>query len=142
MPAEKLSVTLSPDVVASIDERQAAGRTNRSGVIDRDLARYYETLKAARHQLRVLFNDAELSALLDNLNGVWLAESIGLRLIPLNVVDASAELARKWEIDAIALTNKVSNLHHVHLCALADAAERYWSAVRDGKDPDPARALS
>lgn len=142
MPAEKLSVTLSPDVVASIDERQAGGRTNRSGVIDRDLARYYETLKNARHHLRVLFSDAEIGALLDNLNGVWLTEPMAVRSIPLNVVDGGAELARKWQIDHLSFTNKVSSLHFAHLCALADAAERYWSAVRDGKDPDPAEALS
>ena len=106
------------------------------------IARYYETLKNARHHLRVLFSDAEIGALLDNLNGVWLTEPMAVRSIPLNVVDGGAELARKWQIDHLSFTNKVSSLHFAHLCALADAVERYWSAVRDGGDPDHAKAFS
>lgn len=142
MAARKLSITIQSETLSEIDDRGERGTANRSGVIDRDLTRYYAILRYGRQALRDKFSAAEISAVLDNLNGVWLAEPVSIRLIYANVSDALEEgLAKKWEIDGPGLVEKLKTLPYAESCALADAVERWWNRVGDGENPDFAEAL-
>lgn len=141
MPANKISITIG-DVLSEIDARGERGAANRSGVINRDLERYYETLKYGRQSLRDRLSTGEVSAILDNLNGCWLAEPVSIRLIYANVADGLDDgLAEKWNIDGPALVRKLKNLSFAELCALADAAERWWNRVANGEQPSSEEAL-
>src|SRR5262245_43748628 len=51
MPLDKLSITLGESALKEVDLRTTFGGANRSGVISRDLDRYYEALKRARAKL-------------------------------------------------------------------------------------------
>lgn len=70
MPIPKVSITLRDQVLAEVDSRGERGEANRSAVISRDLDRYYAALGYARQSLRDNLSTAEMSAILDNLNGV------------------------------------------------------------------------
>lgn len=141
MPASKISITIG-DVLGEIDARGERGAANRSGVIDRDLTRYYEILRYGRQSLRERLSTAEISAILDNLNGVWLSEPVSIRLIHANVADGLEEgLAEKWKIDGPALVEKLKSLTFAESCALADAVERWWNRVGNSEQPEFAEAL-
>lgn len=141
MPANKISITIG-DVLSEIDVRGERGAANRSGVINRDLERYYEILKYGRQSLRDRLSDSEISAILDNLNGCWLSEPVSIRLIYANVQDGLEDgLAEKWQIDGPALVQKLKNLSFAESCALADASERWWNRVANGENPGFNEAL-
>lgn len=143
MPAEKLSITLQPSVLESVDARGERGAANRSGVISRDLERFYEALRRARAELRKKLSEAEMSAILDNLNGVWMAEPVSINLIYANVADGLEDgLAEKWKIDGKALVEKLRSLSFIESCALADASERWWNRVANQEDPKFSEALA
>ncbi len=143
MPLDKISITLRDLVLAEIDSRGERGEANRSGVITRDLDRYYESLRRARISLRDIFSEAELSAILDNLNGVWHAEPFSISLIYANVADGIEleGLDKKWKVDGKALIEKLRDLSFTESCALADAAERWWNRVAAGEQPKFKEAL-
>lgn len=143
MPANKLSITLRDSTLTAIDSRGERGAANRSGVINRDLDRYYEILRYGRQSLRDKLSEAEVSAILDNLNGVWLAEPVSIRLIYANVADGIEleGLDQKWKIDGPALIEKLRSLSFAESCALADAAERWWNRVANGDQPKFSEAL-
>lgn len=142
MASSKISISLRSSTLDEIDNRGERGEANRSGVIDRDLTRYYEVLKYGRQSLREKLSTAEVSAILDNLNGVWLSEPLSIRLIYANFADGLEEgLAEKWKIDGPALVEKLKNLSFAESCALADAAERWWNRVSSGKQPNFGEAL-
>ncbi len=141
MPVNKISITIG-DVLSEIDARGERGSANRSGVINRDLERYYEILKYGRQSLRDRLSEGEVSAILDNLNGCWLAEPVSIRLIYANVADGLEDgLAEKWQIDGPELVQKLKNLSFAESCALADAAERWWNRVANGENPGSDEAL-
>lgn len=143
MSTQKLSISIDPSVVEEIDARVDPDslRGERSTVISRDLERYYAALKDARRRLRDTLSPAELSAVLDNCNGVlWTADT--LQLLWANVQDGIAEgLAEKWEIDGATLVTKLQALSYAESCALIDAAERWWRKVGAGENPDIKEAL-
>ncbi len=142
MASNKLSISIMAKTLNEIDSRGERGAANRSGVIDRDLTRYYEILKYGRQSLRDALSVAEISAILDNLNGVWLSEPVSIRLIYANFADGLEEgLAEKWKIDGPALVEKLKSLPFDELCALADAAERWWNRVANGEQPSFGEAL-
>lgn len=141
MPANKISITIG-DVLNEIDARGERGSATRSGTINRDLERYYEILRYGRQFLRDRLSTAEISAILDNLNGCWLSEPISVRLIYANVEDGLADgLAEKWSIDGPALVAKLKALTFAESCALADTSERWWNRVGNGEQPEFAEAL-
>lgn len=141
MAANKISITIG-DVLSEVDARGKRGAANRSGVINRDMERYYEILKYGRQSLRDRLSTAEISAILDNLNGCWLTEPVSIRLIYANVADGLDDgLAEKWKIAGPALVEKLKSLSFAESCALADAAERWWNRVANGEQPDFAEAL-
>ena len=145
-PRPKLSITLDPVVLAAVELRMdAPGGRDRSGVLSRDLARYYALLREARARLRAQLTPAELSAILDVQNGhlygsglLWSDE------IWVNVEDGCRldGLAEKWAIDGAALVAKLRALDLLAVHALADATQRFWHAVGSGDQTRaPARAL-
>lgn len=144
MPLEKVSITLRDSALTEVDKRGERGEANRSGVISRDLERYYAALACARQSLRDKLNEAEMSAILDNLNGVWMAEPVSIRLIYANVADGIEleGLDKKWKIDGAAMVEKLKALSFAESCALADAAERWWNRVAQGEEMAFADALA
>lgn len=136
------NISLSPATSATIKARtNGDGRlprnTGRSGVIERDLDRYYAGIERTRKRLAKLFTGDEAAALCDNLNGVMLDQNPELSIygIPLNVADGVelSGLAEKWNLDASAFLSKVNSLNYLELCAIADAVERFW--LRPGNEP-------
>jgi hypothetical protein len=143
MSVEKLSITLRESVLKEVDSRGERGEANRSGVISRDLDRYYESLKRVRAELRKKLSDAEMSAILDNLNGVWMAEPVSINLLYANVEDGIKleGLDKKWKIDGPALIEKLRSMSFIELCAITDAAEKWWTRVANGEQPKFNEAL-
>jgi len=133
MALKKTSVTLYGHVLDQIESRGP----ERSSVINRDLDRYYESLRTARIQLRQVLSDAELGLLLDNLNGTLMSETYGVRLIYANVEDAMTfeNIDKKWNVDGDALVDKLRRMDFIQLCAIADGAERWWNRVAKGENP-------
>lgn len=144
MPLDKVSITLRDSVLESVDARGERGAANRSGVISRDLERYYESLKRARAELREKLSEAELAAVLDNLNGVWMAEPVSVSIMWANVADGIAleKLDQKWNIDGPVLVAKLRTMPFIEVCALADAAERHWNRAGNQEDPPMSEALA
>lgn len=139
MPARKLSITMPEDVYADLELRLSYGQEgeeNVSGAISRDLERYYAALERARKSLREKLSTAEVSAVLDNLNGVWHAEPFSIGLIYANVADGLEDgLAEKWKIDGPALVAKLKALSFSESAALVDCAERWWNRVANQEKP-------
>lgn len=134
------SFTLDASVLAELAGRSGNGQS-RSGRINADLARYYESLKRARSALRSRFNAGELSAIADVCNGTWY-EPHAIPLLYASVEDALGDgLAQKWSIDGATLVAKLREISYTEAAALVDAAERYWQAVGSGEQPDPASLL-
>lgn len=144
MPLKKTSVTLYDNVLAQVDTRANYGEVGqRSAIINRDLERYYESLKDTRRQLAQKLSEKEIGLVLDNLNGTLMSESYGVRLIYANVEDAITyeSIDLKWEVDGDALVAKLKAFTFIENAALADAAERWWNRVAAGEEVTPADAL-
>jgi hypothetical protein len=112
--------------------------------IERDLLRYYRALRDARAVLRERLSVAEMSLILDTLNGAWVDQN-SIAWIHAEVEDAIRlnQLDEKWKVDGPALLAKLRQLDYIHSCALADAAERWWHRVGQGEHGlDPAIALA
>lgn len=139
MPRDRLTITIDDRVLAEVRARG----DNESGRISRDLARYYEALREARARLRELLSEQEVGAILDNLNGVALLDEFSVRLIWANVDDGIrlAGLAKKWTVDGPALVAMLRGLSYLESCALADAADRWWTRTGNGEAPAIAEAL-
>lgn len=140
MPLKKTSVTIYEHVLKEVESRGP----ERSSVINRDLDRYYESLKAARIQLRQVLSDGEIGLLLDNLNGTLMSETYGVRLIYANVEDAITyeNIDTKWSVDGAVLVEKLRRMDFIQLCAIADAAERWWNRIAKGEQLEPKEALN
>lgn len=121
MPVIKTSLSLDPRLAPKIARRGA----NRSGVINRDLERYYTLLDRALASTTL--TEAEAWLLVDVLNGtimdattahmLWAEVEDGIRL---------DRLADKWELDGPALVEKLRGLTELQSMVLVDAAERFW----------------
>jgi hypothetical protein len=90
-----------------------------------DMERYRWLLDQALAGLQ--FSRGEACLICDALNGTWLLNDTW-RWWPAEVEDAIRlnGLDDKWEVDAKALLSKVNGLTPTELCAVADAAERFW----------------
>jgi hypothetical protein len=148
---EKTALSISPEIKQQITARAGGdGRSSErygfSGVIERDLDRYYLALRYARAELREILSGDEVAAIVDNLNGVWMMPAeVGVRLIWANVEDGIdlEQLDKKWGIDGAALVAKLKALNFIQSAALADAVERFW--LGDGSytiKADPRAALT
>jgi hypothetical protein len=140
MPADKLSITIPPETVAAMRERG----DNLSGAIARALERYLEMLSRERVALRALLSDAELSLVLDAMNGIYMLDQHSPAWIGYEVADAIKlnQADKKWGVDGPALNSKLAGLSYPASCALADVAERFWRRVGSGENPKPSEALA
>jgi hypothetical protein len=131
-----ISLNLENSVIEAIDARVKGRDPGRSTVASRDLARYYEAITRARADVRDKLSKAELSAVIDNLKGVYTSDTVSVRMLWANIEDALAnKLAEKWKIDGAALVRKLRSFTFIESAALIDAAERYWQAA--GRDENP-----
>lgn len=139
MAMKKTSVTLRDHVLFEVEARGEG----RSSIINRDLDRYYEVLRDTRYALSQKLSEAEIGLILDNLNGVLMEETYGVRLIYANIEDAVTfdSIDLKWGVDGDALVEKLRAFTFVENAALADAAERWWNRVAAGESVTPADAL-
>jgi hypothetical protein len=113
--------------------------------IDRNLARYQESLRHARAELRERLSTAEVSAILDVLNGHWFIDTLSVAYIYAEVSDGVRlnGLDEKWHINGPYLVGMLQQLTFIESCALADAAERWWGRVGAGEhDISPESALA
>jgi hypothetical protein len=132
---------LDPIVVDELNRRQDVVPGH---ALNRDLSRYYTALRQARAELREKLSGAELSAVLDVLNGHWFAEAGSVAYIALEVADACRlnGLDEKWQINGPYLVGLLQALTYIEAAALADAAERWWARVGAGHvDLEAAAAL-
>ena len=124
--------------------RRRAATLRREWKREQDLARYREALRLARIELRDRLTQADVSAILDALQGCWFAEPWGVVTRASQVEDAIRLQGRdrKWHINGPGLIRLLAQLSYIESCALADAAERWWARVGAGEAPDPAKALN
>ena len=158
MPAKKISISLmesqeNVELRAGDGDGRRSDTLGTSGVIDRDLTRYYEALRRSRAKLRKIFQPNEIAAIMDNLNGVWLTHNpeIGIAGIPLNLIDGIElnGLDAKWKFHAGEFMQKIQGnngnipaLSFLDLCAIADCAERFWQSVSAGEELRPEDAFN
>lgn len=137
MATTKLSITLGPDAMAGIDARLDREGGNRSGVISRDLERYYEALRRARVALRGMFSQPEISLVADSLNGTLNAEASLLYMTWAGVADSIEldGLDKKWKVNGPELVGKLRVISFAENAALVDAVERWWNRVGRGENP-------
>lgn len=135
MPRQQITITIQPTVLDEIATRSE----ERSGVISRDLERYYDACIQARKRLRELFSEEEIALILDTTNGTLFAESVSIRLLWANVADAIStdRLDKKWKVDGETLIAKIKGLDPFLTIALIDACERWWKRIGDGEQPQP-----
>src|SRR5262245_5444575 len=144
MKTIKTSINLKESVFAAVEERGDRGEANRSGVISRDMERYYDSLRRARADLRdTILSKAEISAIVDNFKDESLLEMFSIRLIYGSLPDMIElnGIEQKWGIDGKALVDKLRKLSFIESCALVDAIERHWYRVAQGQKPKISEAL-
>ncbi len=121
MPVIKTSLTLDPRVKEFIAKRG----DNRSGMINRDLERYYVLLSRALKSVPLTVTEASL--IVDVLNGtiidgntacfLWAEVQDGINL---------EKLDKKWNIDGDSFVQRLRELNDFQAMALIDAAEIFW----------------
>ncbi len=138
-PKIKTSIAIHPDLQSQLDMRD----DNLSGSIAKCLSRYFGLLARSRRELAAQLSEAELSLILDALNGTGFMDEHSAGFIPHEIADSIRlnETDEKWGVDGDALLKKLGALDHTDLTALADAAERWWRRVGNGENPETGGAL-
>lgn len=137
MPSPTYTLRL-PEALHRDLERRAPYLGGGAGVVRTDLGRYRALVRGAQARLgaEAVFTAAEGAAILDALNGTLLVDRP--ETLAASVEDAMRldGLAEKWEVNAHGLAEKLRALTSLELHAVADAAERFWSAAdeRDVED--------
>lgn len=118
----------------SIENEVAQRGDNRSQVINRDLERLYTLYRRTIRETPLALKEACL--LVDALNGS-LMDANTAHLLWASIEDACKldGLAGKWEVDGLALVEKLMDMSAFQCMALIDAAERFWAI------PDTEREL-
>lgn len=134
----KTSINLRESVAAAVDGRAEGGVASRSGVISRDLERYYEALQRARATLREKLTHEDLSVIFDDLKEA--------HFITKYIATLHAHVADHLSLRGVydhngALIKILQGLSFIESCALVDAAERYWYRVALGEKPKIKDAL-
>jgi hypothetical protein len=127
---KRISLTLSPTLIAALDERGP----HRSNRIAADLTRYYGLLAGTRLALQGRFSTAKLSLILDACNG-WTMEPETIGHLWMQVADGIRlkRLDTKWGVtDPSGLIRRLQELTCLESFAMADAIERFWESVAKG----------
>ena len=134
MPVQKLSVSLTLDIMAEITTR-AEG--NISGAINQALERYLALLARARAELRNQLSDHECALIIDATNGTAFADTISLGMLWDEIEDACQldQLDRKWDVNGSDMVAKIKAAGMIGQTALIDASERWWNRVSAGEQP-------
>jgi len=115
-------------------DRELDARTDASAGLtaQRDLLRYYDLLALALREADLTLAEANAIADANNGTGNIVGDTITPRYAWANVAD-SPGLGGKWNIDQDALVAKMRAWDPLRAVAVADAVERFWTAVgRDG----------
>ncbi len=109
--------------LATYQERYDSGAYNH-------LSRYHVLMNMGLKDVDLSYGEASL--IIDCMNGTVLGANI--RFLPAHVSDAIFydNLAEKWSIDGEALLAKLRQAGPLVLCAIVDAAEKFW----DSRDTD------
>lgn len=128
--AERISLSISKDLLAQVDERGEA----RSTTINRDLERLYTLYR--RSLRRVDLSVDEACVIVDALNSTLMTADTA-HLLWASIQDAIEyeNLAEKWNVDGSALIEKLRSLNEIQSMAVIDAAERFW-ANEEYRDQD------
>jgi len=121
-------------ITANIEKQIMQRGDNRSGIINRDLERYYTVLDRALRTVSLTENEALL--IVDVLNGSIL-DTLSVRMLWAGVEDAINldKVDEKWGINGAALVEKLRSLGEIQCLAVVDAAERFW-ADEDNRNMD------
>jgi len=113
---------IRPEVLEQLDARGP-----RSTIADRDLERLYALYARALQRVVPSFSIDELCLIVDALNGTLHDVRSGVRFW-IGVEDSIEldGLAQKWNVDALALMEKLRPLDELTCMAIVDAAERFW----------------
>ena len=130
MIGKKTSVYITANIEKQIMQRG----DNRSGIINRDLERYYTVLDRALRTVSLTENEALL--IVDVLNGSIL-DTLSVRMLWAGVEDAINldKVDEKWGINGAALVEKLRSLGEIQCLAVVAAAERFW-ADEDNRNMD------
>lgn len=140
MPSPQIQFRAIDKLAEALEVRAEQGRP-ASLVAQRDLERYYETLRRSMPSLTV----GEASLLADVCNGTYW-EPHTVTLLWANVADALDDpVAEKWGMsDAYAqdFVQRLRRLSYAECMALVDALERFWIGPyhKEGDLPDRLRA--
>jgi hypothetical protein len=117
MPAEnKISIYAGPAVQALLADRRPG---DRSRALNTVVERYVEVVRRTMPALSL----AQWCAVIDCLYGATL-DTIGLRGIAMSLAD-EPELAEKWNIDLVALVQRVQAMSFAEVVGLAEVVERF-----------------
>lgn len=132
MPSERIQIRLNKRAMQDLSERSPYFG-GPSEVFRTDLYRYRRLIRAAQTRLKAekVFTPAEQALILDALNGSLLAdrpETLSASVDDSMSLDGTAE---KWGVDQDVMREKLRGLTPIEFAAIADAAERFWSAPDD-----------
>ena len=122
-----------------VRERARDGVT-LSAVAQRDLERYYATLKASL--LDVDLTEAEALLIVDACNGLLVEpHSVGFLWAQISDAIRLEGLDQKWGIDGSALVEKIRSWTYAQNLAAQDAAEKWWMICDDGERGETLRRV-
>lgn len=142
MPAVKISISLSDDMLAELDvrvDRYMGG--NRSLAIVEAVNNYWALLDLGLALARKSLTENEACLILDTLNGTWTGGFPGgpeaarwaQNALIWEVSDAVSlnQADQKWSVDGPALISKLQALDGLARLALAEWARRMWADYED-----------
>jgi len=122
--AERFNIYAGPPITRVLEQ---AGRDNKSGRMN-DIAARYDAI--ITHELaRLRLTEKDWCAIVDANNGAVLGDDVGWRSTWANVMD-SPELADKWDVNPIALANRLRVLPLPAQAAVTEIVERFWSSPK------------
>lgn len=98
---------------------------NRSGRINQVAADYRILIREATPE----FDASEWQAIADVLNGSFVADEAGLKLIWASIADSAEDgIGEKWGVDVEALAQRVRALKLPQLIAMREVVARFWDS--------------
>lgn len=129
MPSERIQIRLTKRAMKDLSER-ASCLGGSSEVFRTDLYRYRRLIRSTQARLKNegVFTENEQALILDALNGSVLGErpeTLAASVEDSMSLDGTAE---KWGVDEAGMREKLGSLTPLEFAAVADGAERFWSA--------------